>query len=533
LYAQTDQALTNRVYQLRIIEAVGRELSQTIQSGQLFELILNYALEFTNSSCGAVDRYDPSKERLEAKAVRGYHQNLFHYSTNRGIAGRVVQTMEPAIVGDVSQDSDYLDLTNGETNSQLSVPIIHESKVLGVITLENPDPNSYTQNDLDFVTQLANQAAVALINAQLFEDVTQGRKRLAAILDSVEEGILMLDVGGRVVLANTLIQSISGLNNDELVGVRLSDLSADVMQILGYSREELKDLIELIGRGQVPTPSKVTLEVMVTSPQRILERLSTPVWGQQNEVIGWMIVLRDVTEEHEIARARELITETLVHDLRSPMSAVLGALDILDELLPPEQHTDMVDQSLRVAQRSVNRVLKLVETMLDISRMRSGSLELEVAVADVSSMVENLLHEFVVQANEYGIILRNEVPKDLPSVNLDKEKITRVIANLVDNALKYTPEGGLVTLQAERSRSGEEIVFNVRDTGPGIPSDFHDKIFDRFAQVPGRRGRKRGSGLGLTFCRLAVEAHGGRIWVESLEGQGSSFFFALPNNPQK
>jgi signal transduction histidine kinase len=305
------------------------------------------------------------------------------------------------------------------------------------------------------------------------------------------------------------------------------------MQILGYSREELKDLIELIGRGQVPTPSKVTLEVMVTSPQRILERLSTPVWGQQNEVIGWMIVLRDVTEEHEIARARELITETLVHDLRSPMSAVLGALDILDELLPPEQHTDMVDQSLRVAQRSVNRVLKLVETMLDISRMRSGSLELEVAVADVSSMVENLLHEFVVQANEYGIILRNEVPKDLPSVNLDKEKITRVIANLVDNALKYTPEGGLVTLQAERSRSGEEIVFNVRDTGPGIPSDFHDKIFDRFAQVPGRRGRKRGSGLGLTFCRLAVEAHGGRIWVESLEGQGSSFFFALPNNPQK
>jgi signal transduction histidine kinase len=210
------------------------------------------------------------------------------------------------------------------------------------------------------------------------------------------------------------------------------------------------------------------------------------------------------------------------------MSAVLGALDILDELLPPEQHTDMVDQSLRVAQRSVNRVLKLVETMLDISRMQSGSLEIERSTTNIPSLVESLLKEFIVQANEYGIILRNEIPHDLPVVNLDKEKVTRVIANLVDNALKYTPEGGLVTLLAEHSPSDDEIIFQVRDTGPGIPSDFREKIFDRFAQVPGRRGRKRGSGLGLTFCRLAVEAHGGRIWVESVEGQGSSFFFTIP-----
>jgi PAS domain S-box-containing protein len=528
LHAQTDRALAKRVHQLRIIEAVGRELSQAIHSERLFELILSYALEITKSPCGAVDQYDPLNGLLEAKAVRGYGQELNYYSTDRGIAGRVIRSKKPAIVGDVRQDPDYLDLTNGETNSQLSVPIVHENQALGVITLENPELNAYSQNDLDFVTQLANQAAIALVNAQLFADVTQGRKRLAAILDSVEEGILMLDVGGRVVLANALVQTISSLSHDELLGVRLSDLSEDFMQILGYSKEELEALLELIGSGQVATSSKDTYQVTVTSPQRILERLSSPVWGQQDEIIGWMIVLRDVTEEYEIAQARELITETLVHDLRSPMSAVLGALDILDELLPPEQHTDMVDQSLRVAQRSVNRVLKLVETMLDISRMQSGSLEIERSTTNIPSLVESLLKEFIVQANEYGIILRNEIPHDLPVVNLDKEKVTRVIANLVDNALKYTPEGGLVTLLAEHSPSDDEIIFQVRDTGPGIPSDFREKIFDRFAQVPGRRGRKRGSGLGLTFCRLAVEAHGGRIWVESVEGQGSSFFFTIP-----
>jgi signal transduction histidine kinase len=320
---------------------------------------------------------------------------------------------------------------------------------------------------------------------------------------------------------------MTGLTEEELVGVRLSKLPNGAFQILGYSFEEKESLLETIEGGQVPPSTKITKRVSALKPERMIERLTTQVRGQEDRAIGWVIVLRDVTEEYEINQARELITETLIHDLRSPMSAVLGALDLFDELLPPEQHTNMVDQSLRVANRSANRVLNLVETMLDISRMRSGRLELGLTPIKIGSQVKSLMAEFVVQANEYGIILHNEVPDDLPLVMMDKEKISRVITNLVDNALKFTPEGGQVTLSASQV-SKDEIAFRVTDTGPGIPPEYRDKIFERFAQVPGRRGRKRGSGLGLPFCRMAVEAHGGRIWVESPQDEGSVFTFTLP-----
>jgi signal transduction histidine kinase len=159
--------------------------------------------------------------------------------------------------------------------------------------------------------------------------------------------------------------------------------------------------------------------------------------------------------------------------------------------------------------------------------MQSGSMEINFSEIDLHAQVSTLLADFIPQANEYGIILRNEIPDDLPLACVDQSKFTRVLTNLLDNALKFTPSGGQVTLAAERYLENM-VVLRVSDTGPGIPDGYREKIFERFSQIPGQSGRRRGSGLGLTFCRLAVEAHGGRIWVDPRPGGGSIFTLTLP-----
>lgn len=695
LYATTDMALSRRAYQLSILEAVGRELSAAINSERLFDLILNYALEFTNSPWGELCLYRPTERILEVKAARGYQAVRSQIPLKEGLAGKAVANHQVINSGDVKAEAGYIDLTDGQARSQLCIPLIHEGRVLGVLSLEGDRPNAYTSNDQAFVSQLATQASVAVINAELyseiqkrlreqsilylistrlvenpefemvlqtlersmeasfqtsavciylwddhqnayishfseqtpsragchlpeslsyeglksihtsllktgplrlvkdrglellgnctdcqalvypmvarnsqrlglvlmhisksqqvteediqllkaivsqasislqnallFSDVTQGHDRMSAILNSVGEGILMMDSSGRILHVTQFIQTITGLGHESLLSAQLPALPENALHALGYSQIEAQELVEDLAQGQATQSPKKTIKLVEEKSEHVLDRSTSPVWGQNGRIIGWMIVLRDVTEEHQIAQARELITGTLVHDLRSPVSAILSGVDAMDEVIPIENREEIVAQSLKVARNSANRVLGLIESLLDIARMQSGTMELNMVPTDLYELAQNALGEFVTQSKEFKIQMLNQVSVDLPSVPLDASKITRVIINLVDNSIKFTPSGGCITVSAEY-HSNDQIAVKVTDTGTGIPDEFREKIFERFTQVPNQRGRRRGSGLGLTFCRMAVEAHGGRIWAEARRGpeKGSIFTFTLP-----
>ncbi len=717
LHARTDLALSRRAHQLSILEAVGRELSAATHSERLFDMILNYAREMTNSPWISLGLYDPLSGAIEIKANKGYRDERLSFTVDQGITGRAVRSKQTIYVEDVRLDPDYIDLTNGEARSQLSIPLIHEGRVLGVLSMESPQLNGYSANDQAFVGQLATQAGIAVVNAELytetqrrlreqstlylvsanlagkldldsvlqtiqrameaaleksvsgiylwdeiermytlqpisflsehglpanwhtlpedrmdttptrlvnqhlpteipadslgaltealaspdllqfvsetgspealikgcqgcgllvfplianqqrlgmivthvfenslpqqeedlqllraivaqgaisiqnallFSDVTHGRDRLAGVLDSVREGILMIEAGGRIMIVNESIQDTTGLSPADLTGKRLIDLPEQALRLFGFSRQDAENLTANLENGSLPTEPKTTLKITEIKPERFLERTSLPVRGGGDKAIGCMIVLRDVTEEHQIAEARELITETLVHDLRSPLSAVLGALDIMEESTAEvQQNNTIISQALHVARRSARRVLGMVEAMLDISRMQSGSMEIKLSETNLRAQATSLLADFIPQANEFGIILRNEVPPDLPTVNADQSKLVRVLTNLLDNALKFTPSGGQVILSAELFEENM-VALSVSDTGPGIPEDYREKIFERFSQIPGQSGRRRGSGLGLTFCRLAIEAHGGQIWADSRPEGGSVFTLTLP-----
>jgi signal transduction histidine kinase len=214
--------------------------------------------------------------------------------------------------------------------------------------------------------------------------------------------------------------------------------------------------------------------------------------------------------------------------LRSPLSAIYSGILLLREMTPRYSSDDIVQDTFSAAERSCLRLIETVNSLLDISKVEAGRMKLEQQPTELREIVISVLDSLSPLAQEQDISLVGHVPEAW-FVLVDEEKISRVLTNLVDNALKFTPSRGQVVVTTERATGETDMILcSVHDDGPGIPLEYRDKIFDRFAQGPSQSGKRRGTGLGLAFCKMMVEAHGGRIWVESVNDQGSTFYFTLP-----
>jgi len=230
----------------------------------------------------------------------------------------------------------------------------------------------------------------------------------------------------------------------------------------------------------------------------------------------------------ELERLRDDLTYMIVHDLRTPLTSLLSGLQtipLVGDL--NEIQTEMVE----IAVDGGQTLLGMINDLLDVEKMEQESVPLEMTPLTAGGLIERATAQVTLLAQASGLTLAQQAPLDLPPLSGDEDKLRRTIVNLLGNAIKFTPVGGTVTAAAE---IGEGVVlFSVRDTGEGIPPEAFERIFEKFGQVENRKaGRKMSTGLGLTFCKLAVEAHGGRIWVESLPGQGSAFFFTIPRAPE-
>jgi len=228
----------------------------------------------------------------------------------------------------------------------------------------------------------------------------------------------------------------------------------------------------------------------------------------------------------ELLRLREELADMIVHDLRNPLGVIYSGLELLERTLAGTK-SEYVDSLIEMIDRSLGRMQGLVDALLDIARLEEGKVALQLASLDVAALIEDVIAEEHPLAENLGVALENATTESLPLVLADRNALQRTLVNLLDNALKFTPKGGRVWVEAQ-SR-GEMVQVEVVDTGPGIPREEQSRIFEKFTQVRGRTGRRRGFGLGLTFCRMVVEAHGGRIWVEDgPQEKGSRFIFTMP-----
>jgi signal transduction histidine kinase len=241
-----------------------------------------------------------------------------------------------------------------------------------------------------------------------------------------------------------------------------------------------------------------------------------------------------MTEHKLLASYRDEITNMAVHDLRGPLGSIISSLTLAVEIIDDPQDMPLeltLGPSLEVSLDSANHLLGLVDSLLDIAKMETRQLPIKRAPWAINELIESGLKALSRLYQEAGLTVERDIPSDLPLVNVDEDKIRRVIINLLDNALRYSPEGGTVRVDASLVENGRKVQVRVADSGKGIPPEERDRVFEKFRQIKDNapeRGRK-GSGLGLTFCKLAIEAHGCQIWVEE-QGplSGASFVFTLP-----
>jgi signal transduction histidine kinase len=301
-----------------------------------------------------------------------------------------------------------------------------------------------------------------------------------------------------------------------------SIIAVDDVRTLKIKREHFQELLNY--------NPEISLSVMAT----LSSRLRAADTARDENIQAGRQLTRQVSdlkdEKQQLLEVQTLRDETgnfIIHDLRNPLGIINGVIQMLEMVLP-EEILDENRELLDAGKAAAGHMHRLVESLLDVSRIEAGEDQIEPVSTDLRRLIAKAIQRVTPEMTLSDISLTTEIDEALPQrVLLDREKIDRVLTNLLDNAVKYTPSKGHIQVTAERR--DDQIALSVDDSGPGIPPEERERIFERFAQVKGRRARRRGFGLGLTFCQLAVEGHGGRIWVEpGADDIGSRFVFTLP-----
>lgn len=332
----------------------------------------------------------------------------------------------------------------------------------------------------------------------------------------------MVDQDCRISLVNKAAEKIFNIDEHEARGRHFLEI---------IKEETVFDMLKKVLEGEQKQEPKQKQEIptilkTVEGTRRYYTVEIERIEGRDEKVEGAVMVFGDVTRFKEIDEMKSDFVSTVSHEFRTPLTSIEMGIGLLLESQVAKEGTRERELMEAIDEES-KRLKKLVNELLDLSRIESGKIKMEFRSQDLLKIIEESIKPFEIQAGEKNIDLaKGHIEKELPKVYIDADKILLVLTNLIANALRYTPAGGSIKISAEHS--GNRVYVSVRDTGKGIPKKFHETIFQKFTQVKDDGVNVGGAGLGLAISKEIIKAHGGRIWVESEEGKGSTFTFTLP-----
>jgi PAS domain S-box-containing protein len=518
---------TESLRQARIMTALAesaRIITGSLNLTDVLQRILEQISQAIGTEAVSLAMLNQQEDNLEFIASTS---NLEHnvagkkIKIGQGIAGWVAKEKKSVIIPDVYKDerfyTEFDKETGFKTNAIACTPIISQGEVIGVVEAINPKGDVFDPDTLEVLTGISNLAGTAIQHAQLYEALQSAHKRYHHLFEGSINSILISDWAGKIQEANQQTTVLTQFAKEELYLSNIGMIHRIDSDLLGNNYQNVSEDSVLSYESTLNTKNgdEIPITVLVQS-----------VNIDTKSYIQW--VIRDDTDRVELDKLKEDLLSMIYHDLRSPLANVVSSLDVLKTMVEVDDEPIVIKSLFEIAIRSTQRIQRLINSLLDISRLEAGQIALDLKPASLEKLVQESVDTLKPVIENRRLEVSIEIPPGLPSLMIDEDMIRRVIINLVENAIKYAPINGLVNIHADQSNDFFHI--RVQDNGPGIPQEKREEIFNKYTRLQGKVGYK-GYGLGLAYCRLAIEGHGGEIWVEDAPEGGSIFIFTIPVTP--
>lgn len=534
LYAETQRSERR----LKAFDAVVTAISTAADLDDLVRSVLEVVVDLLPGARGALMLREPAHDRLDLATQHGLPAEcaaaLHHLPVAEAPFAEVVHYGQPMIRPLLEERGEGVFLRHG-LSSCAYFPLLAGGTVAGVLALYS-DCDLSRCADKEMLMPICNQVGFAIANVRLYADSQSERRKLTTVISSIAEGVLLCDAQGRLTLANDAALELLGLDSlpfeqplEEMPDFyRMRDLEGRPLTVerLPLARALAGEVFQdyrLILRGS-------------SGDDTVMSFSGAPARADDGTIEGAVVVFRDVTASQKLERAKDEFLAVAAHELRSPLAAVRSYADLLLRREQQRSEADPRDlHGLTILSQQVTHMLRMVDNLLDVSRIDAGQLDLQIQCVNLLNLVTQVLDQQRPAAGSRILRLQHDV--DELFVECDPMRIRQVLTNLINNAIKYSPPESEITvslrlLAADADEAGglngPGVMVRVTDQGVGIPPEQQARLFQRFYRTSTSRGRAEGLGLGLYLSRQFVQMHGGRIWVESVANAGSSFIFTLP-----
>ncbi|HEY9122525.1 MAG TPA: ATP-binding protein [Brevefilum sp.] len=508
-----------RVRQRDYLLEISRALTEELNLDKLLGRILKYSIEMLAGHAGFIALSNQSGQWSLAVA-NGLPDPVQRFLETW--LDRIPRITDPKNI-QIPEINNILSQISMGTMSAVGLPLVAQGEVIGFIYIFRNYRGSFSTNDRSLLSSFANQAAIAVRNARLYTEVNMEKQRIDGMLDSAADGILILSPDHSIERTNAAFARMFGLSQETLQSMTHEDVihwSKDPHGItLGEAEAggwPLSPQAHLYVEGDLSRPnSQSTLPVGITY---------APLISTEGSLLNTIATIRDITRFRQADELKSEFVSIVSHELKTPVALIKGYVSTLrrdDVQWDPE----IMGESLQVIEEEADHLTRLIEDLLDASRLQAGGMPLKRSDILMGAMAERLAERFQVQTEDHQIIV--DLPDDLPVVMADETRIEQVLSNLISNAIKYAPQGKITINGCARP---QEILICVEDEGPGIPAGDLPHIFDRFYRAPETSRKTKGAGLGLYLARAIIEAHGGRIWADPNPDKGARICFSLPRD---